>query len=140
VRPRVEILLMALGAACLIVPLAAPQRTAAYLFGLVWIGFLLLLDPINRRLSLPSFLGDLSEGFRRRTYGFLFAGWVCGWLWEFWNEWASAQWHYTFPIFQNSKIFQMPALGYLGFIPFALEVFVMYVTAAWLAGWLKRVK
>ncbi len=41
---------------------------------------------------------------------------------------------------QDWKIFEMPAPGYLGFLPFALECFVMYVTAAWLAGWLKRVK
>jgi hypothetical protein len=68
------------------------------------------------------------------------AGWVCGWLWEFWNNWAAAKWHYIFPIGQNWKIFEMPVPGYLGFLPFALECFVMYVTAAWLAGWLKRVK
>jgi hypothetical protein len=131
---------MACGAACLILPLVLPQRIAAYLFALVWIGFLILLDPINRRLSLPSFLGDLSEGFRRRVYGFVAAGWICGWLWEFWNYWAVGKWHYTFPMFQGLKIFEMPAPGFLGFLPFALECFVMYVTAAWLVGWLKRVK
>jgi hypothetical protein len=38
------------------------------------------------------------------------------------------------------KIFQMPAPGYLGFVPFAMECFAMYVTAAWLVGWLRRVK
>jgi hypothetical protein len=138
-RP-VENACIACGAACLILPLAAPQRIASYLFGLLWLGFLLLLDPLNRRLSLPSFLGDLSEGFRRRFYGFLGAGWICGWLWEFWNNWAAGKWHYTFPMFQNAKIFEMPAPGYLGFLPFALECFSMYVTAAWLLGWLKRVK
>jgi len=132
--------LMVLGAACLIVPVALPPRIGAYLFGLVWIGFALLLDPLNRRLRLPSFLGDLSDGFARRLYGFLAAGWICGWLWEFWNEWAHAKWHYTFPMFQELKIFEMPAPGYLGFIPFALECFAMYVTAAWLLGWVKRVK
>ncbi len=132
--------MMICGAACLIVPLAAPRHIAAYLFALVWIGFVLLLDPLNRRLRLPSFLGDLSDGFARRFYGFLASGWICGWLWEFWNEWAGAKWHYTFPMFQQLKIFEMPAPGYLGFIPFALECFAMYVTAAWLAGWLKRVK
>lgn len=135
-----ENVLMLIGAACLIVPLVAPQRTAAYLFGLVWIGFAFLLDPINRRLELPSFLGDLSEGFRRRAYGFFLSGWICGWLWEFWNYWAEAKWHYTFPILQHAKIFEMPAIGYLGFFPFALECFTMYVTAAWLVGWVKRVK
>lgn len=131
---------MACGAACLILPLVLPQRIAAYLFALVWIGFLMLLDPVNRRLGLPSFLGDISEGFLRRVYGFLMAGWICGWLWEFWNNWATAKWHYTFPIFQQVKIFEMPAPGYLGFLPFAMECFVMYVTAAWLVGWVKRVK
>jgi hypothetical protein len=30
------------------------------------------------------------------------------------------------------KIFEMPAPGYLGFLPFAVECFVMYVTASWL--------
>lgn len=132
--------LMALGGACLVIPLVLPRHLAAYLFLLVWVGFLLLLDPVNRRMGLPSFLGDLSEGFRRRLYGFVLSGWICGWLWEFWNNWAAAKWHYTFPIAQQWKIFEMPAPGFLGFLPFALECFVMYVTAAWLAGWLKRVK
>jgi hypothetical protein len=136
----VENIMMICGAACLILPLALPQRIAAYLFALVWIGFLLLLDPLNRRLGLPSFLGDLSEGFLRRVYGFPAAGWICGWLWEFWNNWAAAKWHYTFPMFQGIKIFEMPAPGFLGFIPFAMECFTMYVSAAWLLGWVKKVK
>lgn len=132
--------MIACGAAFLIAPLVVPRQIAAYLFVLVWLGFILLLDPLNRRLRLPSFLGDLSDGFARRLYGFLASGWICGWLWEFWNYWAHGKWHYTFPLFQQTKIFEMPAPGYLGFIPFALECFAMYVTASWLAGWLKRVK
>jgi len=135
-----DIALIVCGAVSLILPLVLPQETASRLFILVWLGFLLLLDPINRRLSLPSFLGDLSEGFARRFYSFLCSGWICGWLWEFWNNWAAAKWHYTFPMFQDLKIFEMPAPGYLGFLPFAPECFTMYVTTAWLLGWLKRVK
>jgi hypothetical protein len=135
-----ENVMMFCGAVCLIIPLAIPRHIAAYLFVLVWLGFALLLDPMNHRLRLPSFLGDLSDGFARRFYGFLASGWICGWLWEFWNNWAHAKWQYTLPMFQQSKIFEMPAAGYLGFIPFALECFAMYVTATWLAGWLKRVK
>jgi hypothetical protein len=135
-----ESILMISGAACLLIPLLVPRHLAAFLFALVWIGFLLLLDPLNHRLGLPSFLGDRAEGMRRRLYGFLLAGWVCGWLWEFWNYWANAKWLYTLPMFQGWKIFEMPAPGFLGFLPFALDCFVMYVTAAWLLGWVKRVK
>jgi hypothetical protein len=123
---------IALGAAMLLVPLLAPRRTAAYLFALVWLGFLFLLEPINRRLYLPSFEGDLARGSRARLYSFLAAGWVCGWLWEFWNYWARAGWIYTFPIGQQWKIFQMPAPGYLAFPVYALECFAMYVNGAWL--------
>src|SRR5215469_3763291 len=135
-----ENVLIGCGALFLALPLILPRRIAAYLFALVWVGFLLLLDPINRRLRLPSFLGDFSEGFRRRACGFFLSEWICGWLWEFWNYWAAAKWHYTFPMFQETKIFEMPAPGFLGFLPFALECFTMYVTAAWMCGWLKRVK
>ena len=48
-------------------------------------------------------------------------------LWEFWNYWARAKWHYTVPIMENLKIFEMPVPGYLGFPAFALECFTMYV-------------
>lgn len=136
----IENLFVACGAACLVLPLVLPIKIAEHLFALVWIGFALLLDPLNRRLALPSFIGDAVEGSRRRLYGFLAAGWICGWFWEFWNNWAAAKWHYTFPMFQNWRIFEMPAPGFLGFLPFAMECFTMYVTAAWLLGWIKRVK
>jgi len=140
ISARLEYAFIACGAGCLILPLVIPQWIGAYLFALLWIGFLFLLDPVNHRIGLPSFIGDLSEGIARRFYGFLGAGWICGWLWEFWNYWARAKWHYTFPMFRQLKIFEMPAPGYLGFLPFSLECFVMYVTAAWLAGWITRVK
>ena len=121
-----------LGAAMLIVPIVVPKQTAAYLFALVWLGFIFLLEPINYRLHLPSIEGDLARGTRARMYSFLAAGWVCGWLWEFWNYWSRAGWVYTFPIGQQWKIFQMPAPGYLAFPVFALECFAMYVNGAWL--------
>jgi hypothetical protein len=122
--------MIACGAACLIVPLLVTQHVGAYLFGLVWVGFLFLLDPINHRLGGPSLLGDLADGRHGRFYSLLISGWICAWYWEFWNYWAAAKWHYVFPILQRYKIFEMPALGYLGFLPFALECFVMYTTAA----------
>ena len=120
------------GAVCLLAPVILPVSTAAYLFALVWVGFIFFLDPLNYRLRLPSILGDLAAGRRGRFYSLLIAGFVCGWFWEFWNYWAAAKWHYIFPIAQRWKIFEMPAPGYLGFLPFAVECFVMYISASWL--------
>jgi uncharacterized membrane protein len=56
-----ETVLIALGAVMLIVPLLVPRRTSSYLFGLIWLGFLFLLEPINYRLDLPSLEGDLAR-------------------------------------------------------------------------------
>lgn len=125
-------LMVVFGTACLALPLLLPQPTAAYLFALVWVGFIFLLDPLNYRLRLPSILGDFAAGRRSRFYSLLISGFICGWLWEFWNYWAAAKWHYIFPMFQDLKIFEMPAPGYLGFLPFAVECFVMYVSVSWL--------
>jgi hypothetical protein len=130
-RRAAETAFMVLGAVLLVVPILVPRRIGMYLFALVWLGFLFLLEPINHRLLLPSFLGDLARGYRGRMYSFLVAGFVCGWLWEFWNYWAAAKWTYTFPILQQWKIFEMPLPGYLAYPVFALECFAMYVTGAW---------
>ena len=119
------------------VPLIVPQWLGSFLFGAVWVGFVFLLDPINFRLGLPSFEGDLASGRWALFYSYLVSACVCGLLWEFWNFWAAAKWHYTFPIMQGEKIFEMPLLGYLGFLPFAMECFVMYYFAAWLLRWEK---
>jgi hypothetical protein len=132
---RAERILAGAGAVLLLAPLVAPQHAAKYLFGLVWLGFALLLDPVNRWRGWPSLLGDWSRGRRARLYSLLLAGWVCGWLWEFWNYWSPAKWHYIFPMFQRWKIFEMPAPGFLGFLPFAVECFVMYSFVAGYLGW-----
>src|ERR1700682_1746950 len=129
-----EMFFIVLGAVLLVVPIVVPRRIGMYLFAFVWLGFLFLLEPVNHRLLLPSFTGDLARGYRGRLYSFLIAGWVCGWLWEFWDFWAGAKWVYTFPILQQWKIFEMPVPGYLAYPVFALECFAMYVTGAWVVS------
>jgi hypothetical protein len=131
ISKAVETALMATGAALVVIAPLAPRYAAKYLFVAVWLGFIFALDPLNHRLLLPSFEGDLERGYRGRLYSFLLAGWVCGWLWEFWSYWAGAKWIYMFPLFDRWKIFEMPAPGYIVYPVFALECFAMYVTGVW---------
>ena len=111
----------------LIVPFVVPREVARYLAAPVWLGFIFLLDPINARLGGESLFVDLRSGRRDRLINLSVAGLICGVLWEFWNFWARAKWHYTVPILEHLKIFEMPVPGYLGFPAFALECFTMYV-------------
>ena len=116
-----------IGAVMLLIPLVAPRAAAAYLFGLVWLGFIFLLDPLNARLGATSLERELALGQRGRLYTLLVSGAVCGIFWEFWNYWSPAKWIYVFPIFPSVKIFEMPVVGYLGFPPFAVEYFCLHV-------------
>jgi hypothetical protein len=99
-----------------------------YFFPLIWVGFILLLDPINYRFKGRSLLRDLEVGNLREIALLLFAGLICGSLWEFWNFWAHSKWIYTVPFFDEVKGFEMPFLGFLGFPPFAVQAYVMYNT------------
>jgi hypothetical protein len=43
-----------------------------------------------------------------------------------WNYYSDPKWIYKIPFVDYAYIFEMPALGYLGYLPFALELFALY--------------
>ena len=106
------------------VPIIYPNEWFA---PVVWLSFIFLLDPLNALRGWPSIAGDLVRGDWRRLFSLLTAGLLCGFLWEFWNYWALSKWTYTVPYFGNIKIFEMPVFGFLGFPPFAIECWAMYI-------------
>lgn len=114
--------MMALGVACFILPVLFP--TVAY--PLIWGSFFLLLDPINYINKQPSIIGHLKNGNRVIVYYLFLTGIILGFLWEFWNYWAEIKWIYEIPFVGFFKLFEMPILGYIGYFPFALELYAMY--------------
>ena len=120
-------LVVAIGVVLLITPFVVPAPARVYMAAPVWLGFIFLLDPLNAWLGTESLLVDLESGRADRMLNLAFSGLLCGVLWEFWNYWAGAKWHYTVPIMEDLKIFEMPVPGYLGFPAFAIECFTMYV-------------
>ena len=111
----------------LALPFFVSPALALYLAAPVWLGFIFLLDPINARLGSESLWDDWRAGRPDRIINLALSGLLCGVLWEFWNYWSRAKWHYTVPIMEELKIFEMPLPGYFGFPAFALECFTMYV-------------
>ncbi len=109
------------GTVFLILCIALPR----YCFPLVWCGFILAVDPVNYRLGAPSLLKEWERGSLRKPALLMTAGLLCGICWEFWNFWATTKWVYTVPFLNEFKLFEMTAPGFLGFIPFALECYVM---------------
>lgn len=100
----------------------------------LWVGLIYLLDPLNTKLGphgTPSLLRDWLEGRYGRTISLAVGGIVCGLCWEFWNYWALSKWTYDLPFlgpFQHYRYFEMPLPGFLGFLPFAMECWVVLNT------------
>jgi hypothetical protein len=90
----------------------------------LWVGLFYLADPVSHWLGGPSLITDWREGRWGRFLALFAGGILCGLLWEFWNYWAITKWTYHLPFlgeFENIRYFEMPALGFLGFLPFAIE-------------------
>jgi hypothetical protein len=46
---------------------------------------------------------------------------LCGLCWEMWNSRSMVHWEYAIPSVHGFKLFEMPLLGYAGYLPFGLE-------------------
>jgi len=122
ITPTFLHVMMFLGVLCFLTPLFFPRFT----FPLVWLSFFFLLDPINYLHKQPSIIGHLQDRKLAIPLTLLVAGIIMGFLWEFWNYWAVPKWTYAVPFVGFFKVFEMPILGYLGYFPFAFELYAMY--------------
>ncbi len=113
-----------IGAVGTLLPLVYPS---VWFAPIVWLALIFLIDPINALRGWPAITSDLARGDWRRLWSLLLSGLVCGFLWEYFNYWAISKWTYTVPYFGNLKIFEMPLLGFLGFPPFAVECWALYI-------------
>lgn len=105
-------------------PFLAPRLC----FPLVWVGPGLIVETLEYRRGGPCFLGHVEAGRYRDLVTWMIAGGVCGFLWEFWNSLTVTHWIYTVPFLEDWRLFEMPLLGYLGFLPFAPMTWRLYVS------------
>jgi hypothetical protein len=97
-----------------------------YFFPFVWLSVYFILEPINVWLGNRS-MGDYVKTGNWRPVIALWVGvLVTGFFWEMWNYLAYPKWIYQVPWVNFLHIFEMPLLGYGGYLPFALELFAMY--------------
>ena len=96
------------------------------LFPFVWIGLFLLLDIINAMTGGKSLVEQVAQGQWHTVLVLFAAGLTCGFFWEMWNIYSMPKWVYEVPLVSEPKLFEMPLLGYGGYLPFALEVYAAY--------------
>jgi len=121
-RPSTKWIFFGSGVLMLFLALLFPTYGAAF----IWISIFFILDPINLAVGQPSIIGDAMSGNWRRLIMLWCGILVCGFLWEMWNYYSFPKWYYAIPGVDYAHIFEMPLPGYLGYLPFSLELFAMY--------------
>jgi len=105
------------------------------LFPALWVAPLLILWALQELLLGETLLTPLQHGDWRPLLQPALAALICGLLWELWNFGSLAKWHYSIPHVQRFSIFEMPLLGYAGYIPFGIEcALVMDLVARLIEG------
>ena len=130
-RPRLWSALVLLPAAA---ALAGIALWPDVLFPVLWISPVVILLCVRRLLGCrPAFPGP-ARGDWRSAWLAALAALVCGVFWELWNAGSYAGWEYAIPYVGRFHVFEMPILGYGGYIPFGLECFVLTHLVATLLG------
>jgi len=91
------------------------------LFAMLWLAPLLIVCALQQLLLGETPFGALKQGDWRVVMQPALAALICGFLWELWNFGSLARWHYSIPYVQRFHLFEMPLLGYAGYLPFGIE-------------------
>ncbi|MFH1349949.1 MAG: hypothetical protein ABII26_03340 [Pseudomonadota bacterium] len=92
-----------------------------HLFPLLWVSPLLIIVSIQTLFDQEHILSGISRGDWSGVVTYALAALICGFFWEMWNYYSLAKWRYNIPYVNRFQIFEMPALGYAGYLPFGLE-------------------
>jgi hypothetical protein len=91
------------------------------LFPLVWVAPLLLVTVLQILQGKETIFARLLHGDATLLWLAAVAALVCGFCWELWNFKSLAHWEYAIPSVHRFQLFEMPLLGYAGYLSFGLE-------------------
>jgi hypothetical protein len=97
-----------------------------YFYVFMWTSVVLIIEPVNYRLGYHSLLNYFARGDWRPLWALWSGVLICGFFWEMWNFFSYPRWIYQVPFVNFWHIFEMPLIGYLGYLPFALELFGLF--------------
>lgn len=116
-RPKWCIFLGALAA----VGLTGIVFSPAYAYPLLWISPLTVFVLVQFLLREKSVLDSFAVGNWSVFFRFAVASLICGFCWETWNYHAYAKWIYAVPYVHRFQIWEMPLIGFAGYLPFGVE-------------------
>ncbi|MGH7232460.1 MAG: hypothetical protein ACREJU_14040 [Nitrospiraceae bacterium] len=91
------------------------------LFPLLWVSPLLIITSLQAIRGESTIFSGATKGDWRPIWLPALAGLICGFFWEMWNVNSLAHWEYAVPLVHRFEMFEMPLLGYAGYLPFGVE-------------------
>ena len=91
------------------------------LFPLLWVSPFLIVTALLSLFGQSHVFSFLTKGDWRVVVIGPLAALICGFFWEMWNINSLSKWEYAIPFVHRFKLFEMPILGYGGYLPFGLE-------------------
>ncbi len=116
-RPKWRLFLALLAAVGMCGIVFAPD----YAYPLIWISPVAVFLLVQFLLRERSVLDTLATGDWAVFIRFALASLVCGLCWETWNYHALAKWVYSVPWVHRFQIWEMPLIGFGGYLPFGVE-------------------
>jgi hypothetical protein len=108
-------------------------------FPFAWLSVYFILEPLNIWLGNRSLAEWTNKGDWRPVLALWAGVLLTAFFWEMWNYFSYPKWVYHVPWGNGLHIFEMPLLGYGGYLPFALELFAMFHLVVGLLGQKKKV-
>jgi len=95
------------------------------LFFLIWICPFFIFTGCQIVYTPHHVFADTSRGDFTKVAAYATAALICGFFWEMFNMYSLAGWQYAIPYVDVFHLFEMPILGYAGYLPFGLECAVI---------------
>jgi hypothetical protein len=105
-----------------------------FFYPFVWGAVYCLLAPLNAVTGRRTLLDHTARRDWRPVVSLCLGALICGFFWEMWNYWSYPKWVYRLPFVDRFHLFEMPLAGYIGYLPFSLELFALYQLAAGFLG------
>ena len=95
-------------------------------FPFVWLSLYFIFEPINVWMGNRSLADWTQKGDWRPVIALWLGVLLTAFFWEMWNFYSYPKWIYEVPWGNWLHVFEMPLLGYGGYLPFALELYALY--------------
>jgi hypothetical protein len=96
-----------------------------YFYPFVWGSVFLILEPLNIWMGRRHSFEWVRDGDWRPLVALSLGALTCGCFWEMWNYFAYPKWVYHTPGVEFLRVFEMPILGYIGYLFFAWELYAL---------------